>query len=206
MSVLDPVRDYYEAKLRQHGPTPGGVDWNGEASQNVRFETLSRVITHVAGDSFSIDDYGCGYGAHFAWLRSQGFTQMDYLGIDVSPEMVDEGKKLHPEASFVVGNTSPRVADYAVASGIFNVALQSGREDWQSYILATLDAMHRSSRRGFSFNCLTSYSDAEYMRPHLHYGDPCFYFDHCKRHYSRQVALLHDYGLYEFTIIVRKDP
>jgi len=29
-------------------------------------------------------------------------------------------------------------------------------------------------------------------------------FDYCKRTYSRDVALLHDYGLYEFTILVRK--
>jgi hypothetical protein len=30
-------------------------------------------------------------------------------------------------------------------------------------------------------------------------------FDICKRKFSRNVALLHDYGLYEFTILVRKD-
>jgi hypothetical protein len=48
------------------------------------------------------------------------------------------------------------------------------------------------------------YSDPERMRAHLYYADPCRLFDHCKRRYSRHVALLHDYGLYEFTILVRK--
>jgi hypothetical protein len=43
------------------------------------------------------------------------------------------------------------------------------------------------------------------MRADLFYADPCVYFDLCKRRYSRQVALLHDYGLYEFTLIVRKE-
>jgi hypothetical protein len=54
---------------------------------------------------------------------------------------------------------------------------------------------------------LTKYSDAERMagRPDLFYGDPLFFFDFCKRNFSRNVALLHDYGLYDFTIIVRKD-
>ena len=42
------------------------------------------------------------------------------------------------------------------------------------------------------------------MRADLYYGDPCFFFDHCKTRYSKQVGLLHDYGLYEFTILVRK--
>jgi hypothetical protein len=43
------------------------------------------------------------------------------------------------------------------------------------------------------------------MQKHLYYADPCAIFDLCKRRYSRNVALLHDYGLYEFTIVVRKD-
>jgi hypothetical protein len=52
---------------------------------------------------------------------------------------------------------------------------------------------------------LTKYSDADRMRGDLYYGDPAFFFDHCKRSFSRNVALLHDYGLYEFTILVRPD-
>lgn len=43
------------------------------------------------------------------------------------------------------------------------------------------------------------------MKEHLYYADPAELFDHCKRNYSRNVALLHDYGLYEFTVLVRKD-
>ena len=52
---------------------------------------------------------------------------------------------------------------------------------------------------------LTKYSDKEYMRDNLYYADPLFIFDYCKRNFSKQVALLHDYGLYEFTILVKKD-
>ena len=63
--------------------------------------------------------------------------------------------------------------------------------------------MRALSRRGFAFNMLTSYSDADRMRSDLHYGDPAAYFDLCKRRFSRNVALLHDYELYEFTIVVR---
>jgi hypothetical protein len=53
-------------------------------------------------------------------------------------------------------------------------------------------------------NCLTGYSDDDKKRDYLYYADPCRLFDLCKRRYSRQVALLHDYGLYEFTVLVRK--
>ena len=56
------------------------------------------------------------------------------------------------------------------------------------------------------YNLLTKYSDKEFMQSYLYYADPCALFDLCKRRYSRHVALLHDYGLYEFTILVRKLP
>jgi hypothetical protein len=93
--------------------------------------------------------------------------------------------------------------DFTVASGIFNVRLDVPDDEWRAYIEATLETLAGLSLRGFAFNMLTSYSDADKMRPDLYYGDPSSFFDLCKRRYSRDVALLHDYGLYEFTMIVR---
>ena len=82
-------------------------------------------------------------------------------------------------------------------------ARRGGRAIGESTSSSTLETLAELSIRGFAFNMLTSYSDTDKMRPDLYYGDPAFFFDHCKRRYSRNVALLHDYGLYEFTIIVR---
>ena len=109
-------------------------------------------------------------------------------------------------ARFVLTSEPQQVADYGVASGIFNVRLGRSDDEWWSYLEATLDVLDRTSRFGFAFNCLTSYSDADKMRDYLYYADPCALFDLCKRRYSPNVALLHDYGLYEFTILVRKQP
>ena len=51
---------------------------------------------------------------------------------------------------------------------------------------------------------LSTYSDVERRRADLYYADPHMVFDYCKRTFSPAVALLHDYPLYEFTILVRK--
>jgi hypothetical protein len=64
MFSLNAVREYYEAKLRDYGATPRGVDWNGETSQRVRFKVLSKVIDGQAAGVISVGDYGCGYGAY----------------------------------------------------------------------------------------------------------------------------------------------
>ena len=50
----------------------------------------------------------------------------------------------------------------------------------------------------------TKLRDEDKKRHYLWYSDPCLLFDLCKRRYVRQVALFHDYRLYEFTILVSK--
>jgi SAM-dependent methyltransferase len=202
--MLDSVRDYYDEKLSAFGPTPRGVDWNGRESQFKRFEALCSILPRAPSSEFSIDDYGCGYGAFAQHLDTSGFSRVDYLGIDVSSAMVAEAIKENPDRRFVVGRESPRVADYAVASGIFNVALDADRIAWQEHVLQTLDLVNAATVKGFAFNCLTTYSDIDKRRPHLYYGDPCFFLQYCMQNYSTQASLLHDYGLYEFTILVRK--
>jgi cyclopropane fatty-acyl-phospholipid synthase-like methyltransferase len=204
--LLTEVADYYSEKLAQHGETPHGVDWNGEESQELRFEQLCKIIDGRI--RFSLNDLGCGYGALHDFLANR-YSGFSYSGIDVSESMIRSAEQRHrgmTQARFVLSSQPDDVADYGVASGIFNVRLGRTDAEWQTYLEATLDILDRTSRLGFSFNCLTTYSDAEKMRDYLYYADPCALFDLCKRRYSRNVALLHDYGLYEFTILVRKLP
>lgn len=202
--MLADVARYYSARLAAHGSSPRGVDWNGAESQRLRFAQLLRVCE--GAHCFSLNDIGCGYGALFDYLREQG-RRVDYLGVDISEAMVAKANELHhglPACRFLLGERAGWVADYAVASGIFNVKLDAPSAAWRGHVLQSLGALNDACRSGFAFNCLTRYSDARLMREELFYADPCELFDYCKRHFARDVALLHDYGLYEFTIVVRK--
>ena len=104
-----------------------------------------------------------------------------------------------------LANEDLPVADYSVASGIFNVRLDYPEGEWRDHVIETLRLMHRKSTKGFAFNVLTGYSDPDRREARLYYADPCLFFDLCKREFSRNVALLHDYGLFEFTLLVRQD-
>jgi SAM-dependent methyltransferase len=200
-AILTAVERYYSGRFAEHGATARGVDWNSPESQELRFEQLLRVTDRETG-SFSLNDFGCGYGALAGFLRGRG-PDVDYRGYDLSESMLEYARAAYADATFVgrVGELAP--ADYTVASGIFNVKLDVPVEEWREYVLATIETIAELSHKGFAFNMLTSYSDADKMRDDLYYGDPRFFFDLCKRAYSRHVALLHDYGLYEFTTIVR---
>ncbi len=201
--IKDKVGRYYSGRLHEHGASARGVDWNSEESQVVRFVQLARVLP--PSGPFSVVDYGCGYGALVDFLESES-ADFGYQGFDISGDMIAKARIDHENSRhrFTTREEELEQADFTLASGIFNVRLDTSMEDWTAYVLDTIERLDKLGGRGFAFNMLTSYSDHDRMRADLYYGDPCFFFDHCKTRYSKQVALLHDYGLYEFTILVRK--
>lgn len=203
MDIKKKVADYYTDKITRYGANSRGVDWNSEESQILRFEQLAKLLPQNKEEPFSVLDYGCGYGALVDFLESR-YQNVMYTGYDLSEEMLRTAVSLHPQKKFTNKEEELDHYDYVIASGIFNVKLDTPQDVWQKYILESLAQMNQLSVKGFAFNVLTSYSDVEYMKDYLYYADPLFYFDYCKRNFSRNVALLHDYELYEFTILVRK--
>lgn len=203
-TILKQVSHYYSDKIIKNGATPQGVDWNSVESQQLRFEVLSSVITDT--QNFSILDYGCGFGSMYEYYK-QKYSNFKFIGFDISQEMIDEALKIYDKDLASTWLTSLNVNDafdFTIASGIFNVKLENTNQEWLKYVLETINKLNTHSKKGFSFNVLTKYSDKEYMKDYLYYADPLFLFDYCKVHFSKNVALLHDYNLYEFTIVVRK--
>jgi SAM-dependent methyltransferase len=202
-AILETVADYYAGKLRLYGATPRGVDWSSADSQALRFRYLLKAIEDD-GEGM-LTDFGCGYGALLDYLNQKGRT-LSYRGFDISQAMIDAARLRHPDAvncSFTSTDTELTPTDYTVASGIFNVKLGHTAERWQEYVAQTLARMRSLSTRAFAFNMLTMYSDVDKRRDDLYYADPREVFDFCKRQFSPRVSLLHDYPLYEFTMIVR---
>ncbi len=206
--VRSKLNQYFTEKLEQFGATAKGVDYNGEAAQQVRFAELAKIIKNP-DERFSVLDYGCGYGALFNYLNAFGW-QFDYYGVDLIEKMIVAAKETHkdfPNVTFTTDEKELPTVDYLLAGSIFNNKLDVPSADWQGFVIESLHNMNGRCSKGFSFNMLTAYSDQDRMqqRPDLFFGDPLFFFDLCKRNFSRNVALLHDYGLYDFTILVRKD-
>lgn len=204
-SLIRRTVEHYAEKWRQHGASPLGVDWNGEASQLLQFEQLLRLVP--PGVRFTANDLGCGYGALLDFLDRRGGCS-GYRGYDVNEAMVASARARtagRADAYFGVRAAPDRDADYGFASGIFTLRLGRTDEECARQMEETIDALDRTSKRGFAFNCLTSYSDPGKMRDYLYYPDPCAVFDRCKRRHSANVALLHDYGLFAFTVLVRKN-
>jgi cyclopropane fatty-acyl-phospholipid synthase-like methyltransferase len=206
--IVDAVVEYYEGKLAAFGGTARGVDWKDEASQIKRFEQLARALAPNRSSRFEIIDFGCGYGALLPFLNASGF-HVRYTGYDCSAEMIDAAQRLHADsadATFTSDWAAIEPADYVVASGVFNVRLDTPDDEWRDYVFRALSMMNEKATAGWAANFLTSYADEERKRPDLYYADPAMILDWCKRSASRWVCLLHDYELYEFTVGVERHP
>jgi len=141
-------------------------------------------------------------------MKNIGFENFKFRGYDLSEDMIRQAQKtynyLETEFYHIEQVQTIQKADYTVASGIFNKKMHVREFEFLAYILETLEIMNEKSLKGFAFNMLTSYSDKDKQREDLYYASPTFIFEYCMRNLSNNIALLHDYKAYDFTILVRK--
>jgi len=211
-NMLHGLHQYFAERVDKHGATHNAVDWNSAERQHLIFRQVTRILESPAtgeiAQGFTLLDYGCGYGALLPYLRERGFDFAAYTGYDMVDAMIDTARMTFndsPNSAFTADEPNLAPVDYVIASGLLSLKLENEVAAWEEHVLHLLDRLWSLSAKGLAFNSLTSYSDTDKMRADLYYPDPRMLFDYCKTHFSKQVALLHDYGVYEFTILVRRE-
>lgn len=203
--TLNQLQHYFDKTISQHGASAKGVDWKDQASQYKRFDQLLKIVSDPS-QPFTLLDFGCGWGALVQYLQARALP-FTYIGYDMTESVVLEARKVFadsPNVSFTTDLSQVPQVDYVIGSGLFNMKINADEDAWHAHMLATIRSMWGLAGKGLAFNSLTSYSDAAYMRADLYYPQPEGVFGFCKRELSRNVALLHDYDLYDFTILVRR--
>lgn len=207
-AVYTGISDYYTAKVSKFGATPLGVDWTCVPTQELRFVRLLKICDFAS--AFSLNDLGCGYGALLFYLdRRHARCKINYLGIDLSQAMLRHARRLwrdRLEVSFAQGHEIPRLADYSVASGIFNVQLDQPRDVWERFIAKTLEQLHQSSRCGFSVNFIRAPGASISEREGIYSTQPEKWQQYCVDRFGTTTEIISGYGLREFTLMVRNRP
>lgn len=203
--TLAAVARYYDGRVREFGATPWGVDWTCELTQKLRFIQLLKIAGRRR--RFSLNDLGCGYGALLPFVRERyGRGAVDYFGADIVPAMVEHAAREHahdPFASFAAGSQLARTADFSVASGLFNVQLGFPTRAWHEFVEDTLGELRRASRRGFAVNFILPPQPGLEPLEGLYRTQPQAWVEFCQRALGAEVEVVRDYGLREFTLLVR---
>ena len=200
------IAEYYTSKVTRFGATPPGVDWTCVPTQELRFVQLLKICP--SANPLSINDLGCGYGALLAYLqRRHPDRQLDYLGIDLSAAMIRRARGLWrglAQTRFIIGHAIPRVADFTIASGIFNVQLDQSRNDWELFIAETCRHMHEGSTLGYAVNFVRTPPAGHPIRQGLYTTEPALWANYCAEQFGAVTEIIDGYGLREFTLLVRR--
>jgi hypothetical protein len=153
-----------------------------------------------------VGDLGSGVGAFLDYCLSEEIYPSKYIGYDIVEEPLNFARKhfdtIGIDNEWICSPKPLKKSDFIVTSGVFNVKLSSTDKEWECYIFNVLDSINKKSKCGFCFNLLTNKVDWKVAT--LFYADPYRFLDYCKKHYSKHVRLIENYGLYEWTILVIK--
>ncbi len=206
-SMLLPVTTAYRLRYRQNGATPKGVFWSNQENVRQRFEILCRVFDpeDIARGDSTITDLGCGYGALYDFLKSHPILRGgEYRGYDICEALLDActTRIRDPRASFHHRMYVKEPADYSIVSGTFNLKLEANEADWLTYTQMSLKHLWGKTNKALAFNML-DIAEAEPMDG-LYYAVPEDFEAFCRENMSKNVEIVTNYGLPDFTVFVRR--
>jgi SAM-dependent methyltransferase len=200
-----------EQGVVEHGAVPRGVWLDRQDSGNKLLRRFEAHLRMAEGhDHFSILDIGCGPGLLIDYLEDRLPGRVaDYLGIDVSEPLVAHAKRRWPEHAFEVRDIAidpiPDLAfDYAVICGIFTPKFTLPYADFEAFVQELLSTAWRSTRVALSFNVMSPHVD--WTREDLFHWPMDNAAGFCIKNLSRHVNVIADYGLYEYTVQVFREP
>ena len=192
------ISKFYNSRFYKYGDSINSVGWGSIEDQFLRFEILFRGFDL---NNRSFLDVGCGLGGFVEYLEYKGVKGFNYLGIDISENLLGFAEKKYRKVNnveFKLGEILEmdflnKKFDYVFASGTFSY----NSFNIEEYAINSMKKMFMTSDIACSVNFLSSYSDFQ-LKKNKHYS-PEIIFSKSKE-ITKKINLIHDYQLYEFTI------
>lgn len=197
--ILDPGK-FYDDRVSHYGLSAKTVGWKSYEQQKLRFDILTSTLDLV---NKSILDVGCGLGDLANYLEASRVCFKEYIGIDVSDNMLMMAKQnVLPQLPAVFLNLNilkdsiSTECDFAIMSGLLN--LKQSNSSPLELLEVFLSKIRAVVKQGLAFNLLKDQVD--YMQPHHSHFNPNEVRSVTEK-YFKQVIIHENYGLYEFTVV-----
>jgi len=199
---------HYESCLRAHGDNHRGVDWPNAADARTRYGIMLDVIRQTDLPVVRLLDLGCGASHLYQYLRDVKRDDVEYAGLDLSPEFVQLCQTKYPDRTFYCLDILDPAADvptfdYAVMNGLFTEKRSLSFDEMWNYVQAMLARAFEIASVGIAFNVMSKHVDWE--RGDLFHVPLDLLAEHLTRQLSRHFVIRNDYGLYEYTVYVYHD-
>lgn len=203
------IQQHYEDALAHFGPSVQGVDWPNAEDLQTRFNVMLSGVPHTDGP-VRLLDVGCGVGLLFDHLVDHIVPgSWTYAGLDISPAMIEQARRRHPQARFMVRDliANPDLGetfDFAILNGVFTVKRELPQAAMENFVQALLSSVWPLCRLGLAFNVMSTHL-AQTREDLFHWPmDSAVGF--ASRALSPEVRVRADYGLFEYTTFVYRAP
>jgi SAM-dependent methyltransferase len=155
-------------------------------------------------------DLGCGPGLLLDFLSAIGATdRVRYHGIDLSNQMIDAARRRWPGHEFscrdIIATPLPEQSvDVVIMNGVFTERVALDVATMTALAEALVTAAFRVARVAIAFNVMNAHVD--WQRDDLFHWPFDILASFLSSHVSRHYELRADYGLFEYTCVVRRQP
>ena len=200
------IAAHYDKCLKQHGDTHLGVDWPRKKDVEVRYQVMLDLLKPSSGKTRLLD-FGCGASHLYGYIRRRKYTNLEYIGLDISRSFIDLSKIKYPNNRYICVDIlrEPKklpVFDYAVMNGVYTQKRSLKQAEMFSLLKKQVKLVFRRARLGIAFNVMSGQVDWKRKEAfHLDFDEIASFLS---KEVSRQFVFRHDYGLYEFTTYIYK--
>jgi SAM-dependent methyltransferase len=199
-----------EDDLERHGDSYLGVGWTkGKELAELRYRVMCEVMRRPRDEEVTLLDFGCGASHLLDYMLEQGIARVRYTGLDLSPKFLALSRSKHPSVTYYeldVLQDADRLPDfdYIILNGIFNYKGELSQDEMLAYCKELLCAVFPKARHAIAFNVMSTQVDWE--RDDLFHLPMDELASFLSSHISRHFVIRHDYGLYEYTTYVYREP
>jgi SAM-dependent methyltransferase len=204
----DRIVRHYEQCLHAHASGPLAVNWKSEQDAETRYDVMLGVVRQAPEAPIVVVDLGCGLGGLRDHMEKRGLGHLGYFGIDVSEAFVMASRQRRPDLRFEAldvldADANLPTADYVVLNGVFTRREDLSEEHMADYMVRLATRAFEMARIGIAFNVMSSCVDWKtdsLFHPEI--GLVARLACQLSGHY----VLRNDYGLYETTCYVYREP
>ncbi|MET3889519.1 SAM-dependent methyltransferase [Bosea sp. OAE506] len=202
------IISHYEDCLKQHGEGARAVDWKSEQDAAIRYDVMLGLIRPDPA-RVSLLDFGCGLGGLYNHIGARGGHPIDYSGLDASKDFAEATQRLLPGVpvycqDILVDSSGLPQFDYVVMNGIFTRRHEMSYADMMDYLQRLLSKAYEHARIGIAFNVMSQFVDWELETLfHASVADVSAFIG---SRLSRNFTIRNDYGLFETTYYIYREP
>jgi cyclopropane fatty-acyl-phospholipid synthase-like methyltransferase len=195
-----------ESFLEKNGDNYLGVGWTKKKEYaDARYKVMLELIRPGTPGKVTLLDFGCGASHLYEHILQHKLTNIKYSGLDLSKKFISLSRSKFPSASFYLLDVLDDavvlpVFDYVVFNGVFTMKCDLSFDEMFEYFKAVVSKMYENTRIGMAFNVMSK--QVEWERKDLFHLPFDALASFLTENISRDFAIRHDYGLYEYTTYV----